>query len=151
MTCGVCKYEWCWVCSGDHFLPHCNNPGHGRVTRPSPIPQTFISDLDWIQWAFLAVGIPIGVAAIPMVLMATFVIFTTSSCLKKIFEETRSCHLRCCLLPYVVMVGCIAFVLNFYLIICDLTAAPCFLIKECLIFYKDDLRSWQNHRERFRL
>ena len=68
-------------------MPHCNNPGQGRVTRPSPIPQTFISDLDWIQWAFLAVGIPIGVAAIPMVLMATFVIFTTSSCLKKIFEE----------------------------------------------------------------
>ena len=23
MTCGVCTYQWCWICNGDYFYSHC--------------------------------------------------------------------------------------------------------------------------------
>ena len=67
MTCGVCKYEWCWICGGDHFLPHCGGQGaggagRGRVLPPPARPPGFIESQhierdEWIIISLIAIAI----------------------------------------------------------------------------------------------
>ena len=70
-----------------------------------------------------ALVIPSLMAAISMIIVAGFFIYTTVGGLYLLFQF-RDCNMRLCLLPYVVLIGCLALILRIYLLLCAIIAAP---------------------------
>ena len=71
MTCSVCTYEWCWICSADHFDFHCQ--------KKAPVPDLNARPPSkWVlikPFVILAILYPIFCATIPMILFAGLVVF----------------------------------------------------------------------------
>lgn len=69
MTCGVCRYEWCWVCNSDFYLPHCSYNGIDRIREPSPNPPRFISIYNVKDLVILFLLAPVYFFCMPMILV----------------------------------------------------------------------------------
>ena len=72
MTCSVCTYEWCWICSADHFSYHCQKKAPVTDLNARP-PSKWVLFKPFFIFAILS---PIFCAMIPMILSAGPVVFT---------------------------------------------------------------------------
>ena len=70
MTCSVCTYEWCWICSADYFNFHCQKAPAPDLNARPPSKWVLIK-----PFVILAILYPIFCATIPMILFAGLVVF----------------------------------------------------------------------------
>ena len=80
IICEICKYEWCWICGSNFFLPHCDGKADfagGAVVRippPDASPPGIIKSLrlrrHWRETLLFSVVFTFFIMAIPMILVA---------------------------------------------------------------------------------
>jgi len=146
ITCGVCRYEWCWICSKDHYLPHCGKSGaYGRIEPPPPNAPTIISyfwddpyrkrDLFLLMaifFGFLLFQTFILVAALPAAsfFFISVFVYEESYSVTKVWRLIR----MIIIFPWTLMFCCIVFAFNLYIIICEIISLPIII---GAILYKD--------------
>ena len=124
MTCGVCTYQWCWVCNGDYFYTHCDIKRGYDALIPSGwdgFKALLLFSLFVIMTPMiLCAGAPLAVIVVGITIFYEY-----------LYEiNSEGCELPYTLiaLPWMILTVCLTLAFQVYVMVLAILAAPVLMI-----------------------